>query len=222
MLKLALLLGILLEGVLAHSTVLLDHSSTSSQLSPLHLTNATTSILNTGIVPHSGRSFFTISEMSGLSLVSIRLVTDSHIPAIVDGSGHVVMTTLVLPSHTSIDTLYHSSGIESTIALKSSEISDMLYSGKGGTLVSAGYIERQEVSSCSFTNVSRPQVSSPSMTSIAEECVMTDITMSNTEDTFYNYLVTRLIITTRLTLSHFTTTISLHLIYILLLLLLLH
>ena len=83
MLRLALVLGILVEGVLPHSTLLLDHGSSSTQLSPIQLSNSTTSIVNAGIVPNRGRTFFTISEMSGLSLVSITLVGDSHVPAIV-------------------------------------------------------------------------------------------------------------------------------------------
>ena len=109
MLRLAILLGILAEGVLAHNTLLLDHSSsTSSQDSPIQLTNATASIVHTGIVPHSGRTFFTITDMSGLSLVRISIVSDSHMQAIVDGNGQVLMDSVVLPSDTSIDTLYHS------------------------------------------------------------------------------------------------------------------
>ena len=211
-LRTALLLSLLLEGVLAHNTLLVDHISSSSHQSPFHLSNATASIVNSGLVPHDGRTFFSISDMSGLSLVSISLLGYSHIPAIVDGSGHVVMTTLVVPSDTSIDTLYHSSGIDSTIALKSSEISDMLYSGSGGTLVSSGYIERQEMIGCSFTNVSRPSMTSLSMSTIAEECIMTGTTMTDTEDTFYNYIVCRLIITSRLSLSLYYY-YSLHLIY---------
>ena len=50
MLRIICLLGILVEGVVAHNTLLLDHGSTSSQLSPIHFKNATTSIVNTGIV----------------------------------------------------------------------------------------------------------------------------------------------------------------------------
>ena len=200
-LRIALVLGILLEGVLAQSTLLLDHGSSNSQLSPIHFKNASATIVKTGIAPHSGRSFFTISDMSGLSLVSVRLVTDSHIPSIVDGNGNVITDTLVLPSYSTIDTLYHSRGMESTIVVKSSDFSDMIYSGSEGTLVSSGYIERQEMIGCSISNVSRPSMTSPSLTTIAEECTMTDTVMSDTEDTFYNYLVTRVIITTRLSLS---------------------
>ena len=134
-LRLALVLGLLVEEVLAHNTLLVDDTSTTSQESPIHLTNATASISSAGLVPNSGRTFFTISEMSGLSLVSIRLVSDSHIPSIVVGNGQVLIDRVLVPSHTRLDTLYHSSGVDSTIALKSSEISDMVYSGLGGLLL---------------------------------------------------------------------------------------
>ena len=74
-LRLALVVGLLVEAVLAHSTLLVDHGSTTSQESPILLTNATASIVTTGLVPHAGRSFFTISDMSGLSLLKVSLVT---------------------------------------------------------------------------------------------------------------------------------------------------
>ena len=201
MLRIICLLGILVEVVLAHNTLLVDDSCSSTQQSPIHLTNATASILNTGIVPHAGRTFFTISDLSGLSLLQVTLVGDSHIPSIVYGNGQLLMDTVVVPSQASIDTLYHSSGIESTIAVKSSEISDMIYGGSEGTLVSSGYIERQEMHGCSISNVSRPSMTTSSRSTISEECSISDSTFSDSEDTFYGYIVTRLIITTSLSLS---------------------
>ena len=189
-LRLALVVGLLVEAVLAHSTLLVDHGSTTSQESPILLTNATASIVNTGIAPKEGRSFFTISEMSGLSLLKVSLVTLGYVPAVVYGNGDVLITSVVIPTHTSIATLYHSTGIDSTIAIKNSELTDMIYEGMKGTLLSSGYIEIQEVRSCSFTNVSRPNTVTPSYISISEDCTITDTVMSETEDTFYNYIVT--------------------------------
>ena len=194
MLRTALVLGLLVKSVVVHNTLLLDHSSTSSQLSPIHFKNASATIVKTGIAPHSGRSFFTISEMSGLSLVSISIVGDSHIPAIVYGNGHILMDTVVLPSDTSIDTLYQSSGMESTVAVKTSEITDMVYSGSRGTLVSSGLVETQSLTSCIFSNVTRGRTEgiNHSRLSLVEECSMGDTVMSDTEDTFYNYIVSGL------------------------------
>ena len=67
----------------------------------------------------------------------------------------------------SIDTLYHASGTGSRVAVASSKFSDMTFEGSQGTLVSSGYVEKQDMVGCSISNVSRPQVSSHSVTTIA-------------------------------------------------------
>ena len=187
-----LVVAILVEGLVATETLLLDHGGSSSQISPIHFRNATASIVHAGLLPQSGRRFFTIMDMSGLSLESIRLVVHGHIPAFVDGNGNVKMDTVVIPSHSRIDTLYHTSGMESSIVLKSSHLNDMIYGDIEGTLLSAGVIEMEEVVDCSFTNFSRPSMTSPTMTTLAEECQMTHTTMLDIEDTFYNYILTGL------------------------------